>query len=40
MNFSKLAETYERVSAARNDTENVRLLADVFRKADRVKQMH
>jgi DNA ligase 1 len=32
--FSRLADTYERISAAKNDTERARLLADVFRKAD------
>jgi DNA ligase-1 len=34
MKFSKLAETYERVGAAKNDTERVRLLAGLFRKAE------
>jgi DNA ligase-1 len=32
--FSRLAAVYERISAAKNDPERTRLLADVFRKAD------
>src|SRR5918911_1432985 len=34
MKFSELARTYERISEARSDPARVRLLADVFRKAD------
>jgi DNA ligase-1 len=33
--FSELVGTYERISEAKNDPARVRLLADVFRKADR-----
>ncbi|HYY93443.1 MAG TPA: hypothetical protein VE713_02925, partial [Pyrinomonadaceae bacterium] len=35
MKFSELARTYERISEASGDPARVRLLADVFRKADR-----
>ena len=35
MKFSELAQTYERISEAKGDPARVRLLADVFRKADR-----
>jgi DNA ligase-1 len=35
MKFSELARTYERISEAKGDPARVRLLADVFRKADR-----
>ncbi|HEX3560974.1 MAG TPA: ATP-dependent DNA ligase [Pyrinomonadaceae bacterium] len=35
MKFSELVRTYERISEAKNDPARVRLLADVFRKADR-----
>ena len=34
MKFSELASVYERIRAAKNDPERVRLLAAVFRKAD------
>jgi DNA ligase 1 len=35
MKFSELAQTYERISQAKGDPERVRLLAELFRKADR-----
>nr|MDQ5838376.1 hypothetical protein [Acidobacteriota bacterium] len=35
MKFSELARTYERISEAKGEQARVRLLADVFRKADR-----
>lgn len=35
MKFSELAQTYERISQAGSDPARVRLLAEVFRKADR-----
>src|SRR5436305_12579737 len=35
MKFSEHASVYERIGAAKNDPERVRLLARVFRKADR-----
>jgi DNA ligase 1 len=35
MKFSELARTYERISEARGDPARVRLLAELFRKADR-----
>jgi DNA ligase-1 len=35
MKFSELAQTYERISEAGSDPARVRLLAEVFRKADR-----
>jgi DNA ligase 1 len=35
MKFSELARTYERISQARGDPARVRLLAELFRKADR-----
>jgi DNA ligase 1 len=35
MKFSKLAQVYDRISQSRNDSERVRLLADLFRSADK-----
>ncbi|HEX8745966.1 MAG TPA: ATP-dependent DNA ligase [Pyrinomonadaceae bacterium] len=35
MKFSKLAQVYDRISQARNDSERVRLLADLFKQADK-----
>jgi DNA ligase 1 len=35
MKFSRLAQVYDRISAARNDTARVGLLADLFRAADK-----
>jgi DNA ligase-1 len=35
MKFSKLAQVYDRISQSRNDSERVRLLADLFKQADK-----
>src|ERR1043166_4161145 len=35
MKFSELAQVYERISQAKGDPARVRLLADLFRRADR-----
>jgi DNA ligase-1 len=35
MKFSRLAQVYDRISEARNDSERVGLLADLFKKADK-----
>ncbi|HEY0320251.1 MAG TPA: ATP-dependent DNA ligase [Pyrinomonadaceae bacterium] len=35
MKFSRLAQVYDRISEARNDSERVRLLADLFKGADK-----